>query len=89
MATGWKSKFFRSIEVLILVVLSILLFEYVLHPVLIDIDPMFSWQHAAGDIGGRAPDSPAGAALAITFAIIWFGYSWVKYRVDVYITGER
>lgn len=84
MAIGWKERATFWIEVFTMVVFSIILFEYVLHPVLVDIDPMFSWEHAAGDIGGRAPDSPAGVALAITSLIFYISYREIKLKIVMY-----
>lgn len=82
MATDWKRKISYSIELLTIGIISILLFEYVIHPVLVDIDPMFSWQHGAGEIGGRAPDSPAGAALMVTGMIIMTTYTIMKIKIN-------
>lgn len=88
MCTNWIKKITGSvrlyIEVVLVLVMMIFIFDIIIQPILISIDPMFSDQYAETiEWRGRYPDSPAGIAFVVSYAA---GFAVYKYG-RIFIAG--
>lgn len=90
MDSNWIGKVTNRVKLLIEVVLILavmaIVFDSVIQPLLVDIDPMFSDQYAGtGEWSGRYPDSPAGIAFFVSYAI---GFAAYKYG-RIFVAGVK
>lgn len=71
------------IVVVVSSVIGFVLFGYVVQPVLVSINPMFSFSY--GESYGRRPTTPAGIALWATIGVILAIYYIFEYKIEVYL----
>lgn len=89
MLGGIKNKVMYWGEILFVVVITLVLFEHAIRPILIDIHPMFAGRYHPG----RRFSTPAGVALLTTFIMLYVVY-YILYdvleaMVDSYISEQN
>lgn len=83
MAIHWKD----NVGGLIALVLALILFNTVIQPVLVGIDPMFSDQYVPpNEAGGLVPGTPAQWATLVTMIVLIFAYAAFRLWMDVYFS---
>lgn len=83
MFDNWKG----SVNVIVLLAISIIVFNYAIQPVLVSIDPMFADQYVPpGETTRRVPATPDEWATLGTSLIVLVIYIWV---VKPYFLGEE
>lgn len=81
MFEGWKSKAGHLAELLIICFISINIFNYIVQPLLVSIDPIFAYQDLPlGEAVGRGPETPAELAGMISVAIIMYAYYTLRFK---------
>ncbi len=70
MSEGFGGKIVGIIESMLVVIISLVLFLYIVQPVLVSIHPMFAFQGRLSS--GRYPDTPVGIAAVITALTVYF-----------------
>lgn len=77
------------VEIVVVIVISIGFFEYLLQPILANLNPMFADQYVPLEERSlRAPDTPVGVALIITGLVIWVLYMSLRFKIDQYISNS-
>lgn len=62
-----------------MVIITIVLFELWVQPILVEISPMFSDGYGSNDLGGRRPDTPAGVVMVVMLSPLSYGYLRIKH----------
>jgi hypothetical protein len=88
MSRNWIGKIKYTIEVLVLLAIIGVIFEFAIQPALVSIDPMFADQNLpVGEATGRGPETPSEVALYITLFIGGIVYISIKDKIKEYISS--
>lgn len=77
-------KFLYITEAVVVAVITLIIFIYVIQPILVNIHPMFALKHQLPS--GRYPDTPAGLAYFLITIPTYFIYRMNKKTVIAYIS---
>ena len=89
MNSSWVKKITFWVEIVVVMAISIVFFEYLLQPTLANLNPMFADQYVPLEERSlRAPDTPAEVALIITGLIVWVLYMELRLKIDQYMSNS-
>ena len=82
-SSKWKKRVKKWAEVLIVIAISIAVFEFAIQPILASIHPMFTDQFVPlAERSPRVPDTPAEWALLATALVGVFLHVEFKYKIS-------
>ena len=88
MADNWKQSAIFWVEIIVVFDISVVLFELIVQPFLVSIDPMFAYGNSLlgdGSTRSRIPNTPASVALAATGLICLIAYHVLHSKIGSYL----